>query len=137
MYKRWDNPEAWSAQRLHLDLLADPRLDSEGGETGVYFKFEFMEEAPVPDSEHYWFRVGRILDFDERQKFDTFLDEKDDELLKRNCRAVSERRSNETSTVCTTRFTSRKSSRTARNGSGLRSGARHLRSSERGWNEAE
>ena len=29
-YKRWDNPEAWSAQRLHLDLFADPRLDSEG-----------------------------------------------------------------------------------------------------------
>ena len=83
-YKRWDNPEAWSAQRLHLDLLADPRLDSEGAETGVYFKFEFMEEPPVPDSEHYWFRVGRILDFDERQKFDTFLDEKDEELLKRN-----------------------------------------------------
>jgi uncharacterized protein with ParB-like and HNH nuclease domain len=83
-YKRWDNPEAWSAQRLHLDLLADPRLDSEGAETGVYFKFEFMEDPPVPDSEHYWFRVGRILDFDERQKFDTFLDEKDEELLKRN-----------------------------------------------------
>ena len=83
-YKRWDNPEAWSAQRLHLDLLADPRLDSEGAETGVYFKFEFMEEPPVPDYEHYWFRVGRILDFDERQKFDTFLDEKDEELLKRN-----------------------------------------------------
>ena len=50
----------------------------------MYFKFEFMEEPPAPDSEHYWFRVGRILDFDERQKFDTFLDEKDEELLKRN-----------------------------------------------------
>jgi uncharacterized protein with ParB-like and HNH nuclease domain len=82
-YKRWDNPEAWSAQKLHLDLLADPRLDSDGSETGVYFKFEFMEEPVTPDSEHYWFRVGRILDFDERQKFEAFLDEKDDELLKR------------------------------------------------------
>ena len=83
-YKRWDNPEAGSAQRLHLDLLADPRLDSDGAETGVYFKFEFMDDPPPPpDSEHYWFRVGRILDFDERQKFEAFLDEKDDELLKR------------------------------------------------------
>ena len=80
-YKRWDNPDAWSAQRLHLDLLADPRLD-EGSETGVYFKCEFMEEVPAPDSEHHWFRVGRILDFDERHKFDVFLDEKDDELSK-------------------------------------------------------
>lgn len=83
-YKRWDNPDAWSAQRLHLDLLADPRLDSDGAETGVYFKFEFMDDPPpAADSEHYWFRVGRILDFDERQKFEAFLDEQDDELLKR------------------------------------------------------
>jgi hypothetical protein len=28
-----------------------------------------MEETPVPNSEHYWFKIGRILDFDERQKF--------------------------------------------------------------------
>jgi uncharacterized protein with ParB-like and HNH nuclease domain len=82
-YKRWDNPDAWSAQRLHLDLFADPRLDSEGSsESGVYYKFEFMEETPVPNSEHYWFKIGRILDFDERQKFEAFLDEKDDELSK-------------------------------------------------------
>lgn len=79
-YKRWDNPDAWSPQRLHLDLFADPRLDEEGAETGVYYKFEFMENTPVPDAEHYWFRVGRILDFDERQKFEDFLEEKDDEL---------------------------------------------------------
>ncbi len=82
-YKRWDNPDAWSAQRLHLDLLADPRLDSEGvSESGVYYKFEFMEEAPPPNPEHYWFKIGRILDFDERQKLDVFLDKKDDELSK-------------------------------------------------------
>ena len=80
-YKRWDNPDAWSLQRLHLDLLADPRLDSEES-SGVYYKFEFMEDTPVQDSEHYWFRIGRILDFDERQTFDTFLDEKDDDLTK-------------------------------------------------------
>lgn len=80
-YKRWDNPDAWSAQRLHLDLLADPRNDGEGSsEIGVYYKFEFMEETPAPDSEHYWFKVGKILDFDERQKFVEFLDQKDDEL---------------------------------------------------------
>lgn len=39
-----------------------------------------MEETPKPDAEHYWFRIGKILDFDERQKFDDFLDVKDDEL---------------------------------------------------------
>src|ERR1035437_6806086 len=88
-YKRWDNPDAWSAQRLHLDLLADPRLD--GDESGVYYKFEFMEKAPPPTSEHYWFRIGQILDFDERQKLDVFLDEKDDELSKQGL-SRSERR---------------------------------------------
>jgi uncharacterized protein with ParB-like and HNH nuclease domain len=81
-YKRWDNPDAWSTQRLHLDLLADPRLEAggDGAERGIYYKFKFLEDTPVPDAEHHWFRVGRILDFDERQKFENFLDEKDDEL---------------------------------------------------------
>ncbi len=59
-YMRWDNPGAWSARRLHLDLFADPHLDSEGSsESGMYYKFEFLDGAPTPDSEHYWFRIGR------------------------------------------------------------------------------
>lgn len=82
-YKRWDNPEAWSHQRLHLDLLTDPHLDGgDASESGVYYKFEFLEDTPTPNSESYWFRVGKILDFDERQKFEKFLDDKEDELAK-------------------------------------------------------
>lgn len=57
----------------------------------MYFKFQFMEQAPAPDSEHYWFRIGRILDFTEREQFNTFLDEKDDELANRGL-SRSERR---------------------------------------------
>lgn len=79
-YKRWDNPDAWSDQRLHIDLLAEPRLDEDGADAGLYYKFEFMEDAPKPDTEHHWFRVGRILDFDERAKFEAYLDEQDDML---------------------------------------------------------
>lgn len=79
-YVRWDNADAWSKQRLHIDLLADPRLDNEGSETAVYYKFAFMEAPPPPDSDHYWFRVGQIMDFDQRQKLDDFLEVKDDEL---------------------------------------------------------
>jgi hypothetical protein len=94
-YKRWDNPEAWSPQRLHLDLLAEPRLEEDGAESGLYYKFDFMEDEPKPDAEHYWFRVGRILDFDERQKFEAFLDEQDDALsemgLSKTDRRVFER----------------------------------------------
>jgi uncharacterized protein with ParB-like and HNH nuclease domain len=79
-YNRWDNPDAWSQQRLHLDLLADPRLDGDGSEEGIYYRFDFMEDTPVPNAKHHWFRVGRILDFDERQKFETFLDEAEESL---------------------------------------------------------
>ncbi len=82
-YMHWRNPDAWSAQRLHLDLFADPSLDSEeSSENGMYYEFEFMEEPPAENSEHYWFRIGRILDFDERRKLEVFLDEKDDQLSK-------------------------------------------------------
>jgi uncharacterized protein with ParB-like and HNH nuclease domain len=95
-YKRWDNPEAWSVQKLHLDLLADPRLESDGSsESGIYYKFQFMDEPPPPNSDHYWYRVGRILDFDEREKFEKFCEDKDDELnqqgMSRGDRRVFER----------------------------------------------
>jgi len=80
-YGRWDNDDTWSMQRLHIDLLADPRLDSEGTETNVYYKFAFMEETPGVSKENYWFPVGQIMYFDERQKLDIFLEEKDDELI--------------------------------------------------------
>ena len=79
-YGRWDSPDAWSRQRLHIDLLADPHLDSQGSETSIYYKFAFLEKAPASDSEHYWFPVSAILDFNERQSFETFLEEKDEEL---------------------------------------------------------
>ena len=78
-----------------FDLLAEARQDEDGAEIGLYYKFEFMEDAPEPDAEHYWFRVGRILDFDERAKFEAFLDEQDDALsdagLTKSDRRVFER----------------------------------------------
>jgi uncharacterized protein with ParB-like and HNH nuclease domain len=79
-YKRRDQPDAWSAQRLHLDLLADPRLESESSEVGAYYKFEFMEQAPTPSYKHHWFRVGIILGFDERAKFEDYLDAAEESL---------------------------------------------------------
>ena len=79
-YKRWDNPDAWGRQRLYLDLLAAPRLDNDDSETGIYYAFKFMDDVPPPDVKHYWFQVGRILDFDERQKLREFLDKADEDL---------------------------------------------------------
>lgn len=76
-YKRWGNPDAWSTQRLHLDLLAEPHLEEDGADAGLHYRFAFLEDAPEPDSEHHWFPVGRILAFDERRKVEAFLDEQD------------------------------------------------------------
>lgn len=94
-YKRWDNPEAWSAERLHLDLLAEPHLDEAGGDAGLYYRLEFLSETPPPDADHYWYRLGKILDFDERKKFEAFLDKTDEELsakgLARSDRKICER----------------------------------------------
>ncbi len=83
-YGRWDSPDAWSKQRLHIDLLADPHLDSDGAETGIYYKFAFLERTPPSDSDHYWFPVSSILDFNERQSFEAFLEARDEELDSRN-----------------------------------------------------
>lgn len=79
-YGRMENPDTWSMQRLHIDLLADPKLGSDSVDSSIYYKFEFMETAPAADKEHYWFRVGQIMDFDQRQKLDDFLEQKDEEL---------------------------------------------------------
>lgn len=90
-YGRWDSPDTWSMQRLHIDLLADPKLGSEDADSNIYYKFAFMEAPPPPDDEHYWFRVGQIMDFDQRKKLDDFLEIKDEELDSRGL-TKSERR---------------------------------------------
>ncbi|WP_176491431.1 DUF262 domain-containing protein [Polaromonas sp. AET17H-212] len=79
-YKRRDNPEAWSPQRLHIDLFSDPNASVDSGDVGVYFKFEFMEQTPKPDEKNHWFRVGKILDFDEAAKFDSYLEAAEEAL---------------------------------------------------------
>jgi len=86
-YKRWDNPDAWVSQRLYIDLLADPQLDSDGDEMGIYYKFDFLEQPPKPDSKNHWFRVGKILDFDEAQKFEDYLEKALDSLPEETTRA--------------------------------------------------
>ena len=65
---RWDNPLAWVRQRLYLDLMHDPRTDDEEAETGNRYRFLFAKDQPQNDAKHYWFQVGRILDFDSEQR---------------------------------------------------------------------
>jgi len=81
-YKRWDNPDAWSNQRLYLDLLKDPRTDrdQDDGEAGIYYGFAFHEKPPKPNADHYWFELGKILDFDSEDAFDRFRDAMEEKL---------------------------------------------------------
>lgn len=70
-YLRWNNPDAWIQQRLYIDLFKDPGDESES-DAGLRYGFRFMPEAPNPTTDQYWFKVGQILDFDERRKYERF-----------------------------------------------------------------
>jgi len=74
-YKRRDNPNAWTKKRLFINLMAEPRPNEDEGDDGLYYSLDFLDVSPSPDSTSHWFKVGRILDFDERGKFDQFIDE--------------------------------------------------------------
>ncbi len=79
-YGRWDSKDAWSKQRLYLDLLADPADDTETDERGVYYQFAFHEKPPANNEKHYWFLVSKILDFTSLQSFEDFIEKCDSEL---------------------------------------------------------
>lgn len=90
-YSRWDSIDAWSKQRLYLDLLGDPADDSQTDDRGVYYRFAFLEKAPAEDQESYWFPVAKILDFDKRESFEEFLDKCDSELESRGFQRTDKR----------------------------------------------
>lgn len=82
-YRRWDDPKAWVKQRLHLDLLKDPRAGSDeedDAEEGIHYGLAFFDETPDPTLEHYWFKAGRILNFDSEDAFYEFRDEEVEKL---------------------------------------------------------
>ena len=79
-YKRWDDPKAWVRQRLYLDLLKDPKGEAEDGEAGIRYGFQFIETVPSNDGNHYWLKIGRILDFDDEDRFYEFRQEERDKL---------------------------------------------------------
>ena len=71
-YLKWNNPNAWVKQSLYLDLLKDPKASEDDTEEGIRYDFRFFENAPAPDTRHYWFKVGHILDFNTENSFYEF-----------------------------------------------------------------
>ncbi|MCQ2928512.1 DUF262 domain-containing protein [Helicobacter pylori] len=59
--KKWaknDNPNAYEEKRLYLNLKHQPNMDSPEDN----YQFEFHAKMPENDEEHWWFKVGDILE---------------------------------------------------------------------------
>ncbi|WP_332246944.1 nuclease, EndA/NucM family protein [Helicobacter pylori] len=55
---RSDNPNAYEEKRLYLNLKHQPNMDNPEDN----YRFEFHAQKPENDKEHFWFKVGDILE---------------------------------------------------------------------------
>ncbi len=55
---RSDDPNAYEEKRLYLNLKHQPNMDNPEDN----YKFEFYAKAPTNDKNHFWFKVGDILE---------------------------------------------------------------------------
>ncbi|MCQ2760895.1 DUF262 domain-containing protein [Helicobacter pylori] len=57
---RNDNPNAYEEKRLYLNLKHQPNMDNPEDN----YRFEFHAKKPENDKEHWWFKVGDILELE-------------------------------------------------------------------------
>ncbi|GAA8635225.1 hypothetical protein oki200_12750 [Helicobacter pylori] len=57
---RNDNPNAYEEKRLYLNLKHQPNMDNPEDN----YQFEFHAKAPENDENHFWFKVGDILELE-------------------------------------------------------------------------
>ncbi|MGT0066616.1 DUF262 domain-containing protein [Helicobacter pylori] len=57
---RNDNPNAYEEKRLYLNLKHQPNMDNPEDN----YQFEFHAKAPTNDKNHFWFKVGDILELE-------------------------------------------------------------------------
>ncbi|WP_330867388.1 DUF262 domain-containing protein [Helicobacter pylori] len=57
---RNDNPNAYEEKRLYLNLKHQPNMDNPEDN----YEFEFHAKAPTNDKDHFWFKVGDILELE-------------------------------------------------------------------------
>lgn len=79
-FKRHAKADAWLTKRLYIDLLKDPKIDDEEASTEVSYGFEMFEFEPKNVESKYWFRVGKILDFNDLEEFDDYKEELREQL---------------------------------------------------------
>ncbi|GAA8794765.1 DUF262 domain-containing protein [Helicobacter pylori] len=59
-YAKNDNPNAYEEKRLYLNLKHQPNMDNPEDN----YQFEFYAKAPENDKDHFWFKVGDILELE-------------------------------------------------------------------------
>lgn len=57
---RNDSPNAYEEKRLYLNLKHQPNMDNPEDN----YQFEFHAKAPTNDKNHFWFKVGDILELE-------------------------------------------------------------------------
>ncbi|UOS70756.1 DUF262 domain-containing protein [Helicobacter pylori] len=57
---RYDNPNAYEEKRLYLNLKHQPSMDNPEDN----YQFEFHAKVPTNDKNHFWFKVGDILELE-------------------------------------------------------------------------
>ncbi|GAA8464332.1 DUF262 domain-containing protein [Helicobacter pylori] len=55
-----NNPNAYEEKRLYLNLKRQPNMDNPEDN----YQFEFHAKAPTNDKDHFWFKVGDILELE-------------------------------------------------------------------------
>jgi hypothetical protein len=77
-YARKGNPDAWTRQRLYLDLLKSAAVQDEDegdAELGITYGLRFFEHEPRNGADHCWFKIGRILDCTSDDVLDVVMEE--------------------------------------------------------------
>ncbi|GAA9903887.1 DUF262 domain-containing protein [Helicobacter pylori] len=59
-YAKKNNPNAYEEKRLYLNLKHQPNMDNPEDN----YQFEFHAKAPENDKDHFWFKVGDILELE-------------------------------------------------------------------------
>ncbi|GAB0055341.1 DUF262 domain-containing protein [Helicobacter pylori] len=68
---RSDNPNAYEEKRLYLNLKHQPNMDNPEDN----YQFEFHAKAPTNNKEHFWFKVGDILELKESSDILNYVQE--------------------------------------------------------------
>ncbi|GAA6864431.1 DUF262 domain-containing protein [Helicobacter pylori] len=59
-YAKKNNPNAYEEKRLYLNLKHQPNMDNPEDN----YQFEFHAKTPENDKDHFWFKVGDILELE-------------------------------------------------------------------------